>query len=315
MGTTQNWFVDHVHKALGKAEGAFSKPPRRAISVGTDLNSALSRALELAQSAQNENAIDRPETVRTIHHLSCMGGTLITKCVASMANTLVLNEIDFQSPIPTRKTTANFAPTDAVSLLRQGDTDVSTAVISKLFTDTVATLLGEERKCGRNLVLRDHSHGHFLWGPSVRAGPTLRDLLHDRFEVKSVVTIRDPVDSYVSMVKAGWHTHFHPSTFDEYCRRYLKFLESYRGVPVIKYEAFAARPKQVMRRMCRLLDLEYFADFKEVFDSFQFSGDSGRSSAVIATRKRAAEAENLRIEARSSNYYKTVIELTKYDAL
>lgn len=250
--------------------------------------------------------------VRTVHHLSCTGGTLVSKCIASMANTLVLNEVDFQSPIPSRNGFGNFAPTDAVSLLRQGDNDVGAEEIANLFADTVATLRHREWRRGRDLVLRDHTHSYFLWGEEVRDGPTMKEILETRFPVRALVTIRDPIDTFASIVKNEWHTHFRPSTFDEFCRRHLLFLKSYRDVPIIKYEAFVSQPKQIMKEICRVLELDYFEQFTGVFDSFDFSGDSGRSSGEISPRPRSEAAEALKEEARASRHYSDLISETGY---
>jgi len=292
---------------------ASTTPPSKAAKTASDqsVKDLLNDLVRLSTVAPLKSAMP----VRTIHHLSCTGGTMIAKCVASMANVLVLNEIDFQSPIPSRDGTANFAPTDAVSLLRQAGDDVSPDDIADLFATTIETLRDHEWRRGRDLVLRDHTHSHFLWGDDIRDGPTLKETLEARLPVLSLVTIRDPIDTYASIVKNGWHTHFQPSTFDEFCRRHLLFLERYKGVPIVKYEAFVSRPKQVMQKICRVLHLDYFESFIDVFDSFQFSGDSGRSGAIIERRPRSEAAEDLRDEAIASKHYSELLSKTDYVAM
>ena len=44
-----------------------------------------------------------------------------------------------------------------------------------------------------------------------------------------------------------------PATFDEYCRRYLAFLDAYAGVPVVRYEDFVASPQRAIERVADFL--------------------------------------------------------------
>jgi len=263
--------------------------------LGTDLNVKTGRLnksdtlpglLEECLSLCEKAGKQKSEPIRTIHHLSCTGGTLLAKCIASMPNVLVLNEVDPLSPLPFKRDKPSFTPTDMISLLRQGDSDISSDLIGRLFIHDLEIIREEQSKIGRSLVLRDHSHSHFLTGDTVAARPTLRDMIAQHFPIKSLVTVRDPVDSYLSMKKNGWHQHLTPPDFEEYCRRYLLFLEKYEGVEIIRYEDFVADPKATMRRICDVLELDYSDMFAEAFDTFQFSGDSGRSGGVIEARPR-----------------------------
>ncbi|MEO1475616.1 MAG: hypothetical protein AAFS13_04475, partial [Pseudomonadota bacterium] len=59
-------------------------PPSRAAKTasGQSVKDLLNDLVRLSDVAPLKSAMP----VRTIHHLSCTGGTMITKCVASMAN-------------------------------------------------------------------------------------------------------------------------------------------------------------------------------------------------------------------------------------
>ena len=274
-----------------------------------DIDDALSKALEL--SAPRPKPYEEP--VRTIHHLSCTGGTLLAKCIASMANVLLLNEIDFTSPLIMRGGKPAFSPTDIISLIRQGDDRADMRLIHDLFINDIALLRERQAKIGRALVLRDHSHSFFLTSGFNARQPTLYESVKARFPVKSIVSVRDPVDSYASMILKNWHEHFSPSNFDEYCRRYLVFLDRHQEIPVIKYEDFVARPKRSMQKICQLLSLDYFADFLDVFDSFSFSGDSGRKGSTIEKREQREIMPELQEEIMSSTYYVTLCGRLGYE--
>ena len=267
----------------------------------------------LSRLAEGTDVTENP--VRTVHHLSCTGGTLFAKCIAAMPNVLLLNEVDPLSSLPFRSGKPAFTPNDLVALVRQGDPAVSSDLVIRMFVEELAVLRQEQARIGRAMVLRDHSHSHFLTGNAIPDRPTLRELLSARFPVRSLVTVRDPVDSYLSMMEHGWHRHFDPPNFDEYCRRYLTFLESYTGVEIVRYEDFVAEPKSVMVNICRILGLVYSADFIENFDVFRFSGDSGRSGGAIAERPRRSLSDEFSNEIAKSENYKQLSLALSYNTI
>lgn len=279
-------------------------------AVGRSGSSTVSAARKSIKSLQKKfetrpRGMSGRPLVRTIHHLSCTGGTLITKCIASMANVIVLNEIDLQSSqVPSVRGQFPFTPTDMVALLRQGDRFVPDEELINLFLAGVQAIAEDERRRGRNLVLRDHTHSHFLTGSEPRSTPTLRELVCREFPTASIVTVRDPVESFLSMKKQNWHQSFEPSTFEEYCRRYLHFLHCYKTVKIIKYEDLVEAPQQVMQVICDELDLEYFEQFEEVYGVFRFSGDSGRRGrSGIASRPRRELEDSFIVEAGQAPSY------------
>jgi hypothetical protein len=272
--------------------------------------------LDQCVSLCKEAVLNESNSIRTIHHLSCTGGTLFCKCIASMPNVLMLNEVD---PLSVKVAGGDgkvpFAPTDMIALLRQGDPNISSGFITELFINDLAFIRGEQSKIGRSLVLRDHAHSHFLTGCELEERQTLREIVQARFPIKSIVTVRDPVDSYLSMRHQGWNRHFVPSTFDEYCRRYLLFLQRYNDVDVIKYEAFVAKATSVMRAICDLLSLDYSDMFMETFDVHRFSGDSGRRGGIIEMRPRRNMDKEFLMEAMESECYSELALRLDYDTV
>lgn len=237
----------------------------------------------------------------------------MSKCIASMTNVLLLNEIDYSSTITRRSKVPLFTPTDLISILHQSDADDDPDLIERIFIADISLLHAEQAKKGGVLVLRDHSHSHFLVNEVSLERQTLLELTRAHFPVKSIVSVRDPVDSYASMVLRDWHRHFRPSTFDEYCRRYLMFLERHAEAPIVKYEHFADDPADVMKKVCKLLALEFYSGFLDVFDSFRFSGDSGRGGTVIERRERRKFDPAYEAEIAQSEYYPELCERLEYE--
>jgi hypothetical protein len=127
------------------------------------------------------------------------------------------------------------------------------------------------------------------------------------------VTVRNPIDSYLSLLHNDW-VHFKPATFEEYCRRYMKFLDDHSGVPVVRYEDFVADPHRLMQRMCDALDLPFNSSFMGEFSRFKFSGDSGRSSDVIEPRSRREYGGDFYVEVRASKVFQDLARRLGYTA-
>lgn len=258
------------------------------------------------------------EPIRTIHHLSCTGGTLITKCLAAMPNVMVLNEADPLSTMKFKPENPDFTPTDMLALVRQGNHKVSEELLIQLFVQNLELLQSELALAGKRLLLRDHSHSHFLTGPEVGQRVSVLGMVAERFPTCSIVTVRNPLDSFLSlkaMTKAGGGIYFTPYTFDEYCRRYLLFLDAHEGLPIFKYETFVYEPAKTMEQMCADLRLSYSANFSETFDVFKFSGDSGRSGMTIEPRPRRSYDEATLDDARASGFYRLLVNRLGYEAV
>lgn len=255
-----------------------------------------------------------PEPVRTLHHFACTGGSLIAKCLAVMPNTQLLSEVDPLSPMLAgfREGRHSFTPTDMVNLARQSTRGIDDAVAVAMFQAELDVLREDCTRRGLRLVLRDHAHGHFCLGDAVPVRPTLRELACKGRPVLSALTVRHPLDSYLSLTGNGW-AMFQPRTLDEYSRRYHAFLDAYAGVPCLRYEDFLADPTTTMRQLCGYLDLPYNPEFQDIFDVILVTGDSGRSGSVIEARPRREIGETIAAEAAAAPDYRRLLRRLGYD--
>lgn len=255
-----------------------------------------------------------PEPIRTIHHFACTGGTLISKCVASMPNVQLLSEMEPFSTLMASSRKPDFSPTDMISLARNSTRGAGVQLSGELFHGALKVLYDDARARGLRLVLRDHAHSHYCHGDQSSCLSNLRDLVAARFPVLSIVTVRDPIDSFLSLQANNW-LHFEPSTFDEYCRRYIHFLRDYQGVEILHYEKFVDDPVGEMRKICALLDMPFNPTFQELFDAHSLSGDSGRSGGVIGKRDRRFVSSRLEEEIRCSSSHALLRSMLGYEAL
>ena len=261
-------------------------------------SSLVQQCIELTRAASTDD-----EPIRTLHHFACTGGTVISQCVAAMPNVQLLSEVDPLSPMgPSAKQTA-FLPTDMSALLKHGTRPVSRDLLVELFRAELGVAYREAGIQGNYLVIRDHSHSHFCTGDRIPERPSVRELVEKVAPALSLVTVRDPLDSFAALQVNKW-VGFQPSTFEEYCVRYLAFLDRHRGIPVMRYEDFVREPQKEMARACDALQLPYFDGFASLYSVFPLSGGSGRKFAEIRETPSRPERRELLPAAAASPHYR-----------
>ena len=268
-----------LHSAKKRLEAA----ARTCLIAQKDLEDMHARAPTPAHAPQPDAPL-----VRSIHHFACTGGTLITRHLAALPNVLTLSEID---PLSTfgQKPTADgrlFAPSDLLALLRHSPRAPDQKVLVSVFQEGLAALLRDTVRRGQHLLLRDHAHSQFCTDCDWRQRPTLLQMLAARYQSRALITVRHPLDSYLSLAANGWRG-FAPPTLAEYSRRYLAFLKAHAGLEIIRYEDFVAAPDATLARLCAALDLPVPTEaVTPLLPAFPLSGDSGRSGRKIAPRPR-----------------------------
>lgn len=268
----------------------------------------LQQCLELLK-AQDDLTV---EPIRTIHHFACTGGTLISKCIAAMPNVQLLSEIDPFSEIAPKQQSGAFVPTDMIGLLRQSSRGHDEESVAEIFRAEIKALYANCSKKGLRLVLREHAHSHYCVGDKVATHPCLRQLLPSELPSIGIVTVRHPIDSWMSLRNNNW-VHFEPGNIEEYSQRYLRFLDDYIDYSIFRYEEFVASPVTIAKQFSEALEISFSDDFQAVFSVLKISGDSGRSGSAIAPRTRFEVPDDLKAEASNSQAYGELCERLKYN--
>jgi hypothetical protein len=229
-----------------------------------------------------------------------------------MPNTRLLSEIAPLTTLLVDPIKPRFAPSDLILHMKTGLRPCDRDDIVAVFLAALATLSEQCRRRGERLVLRDHAHSHFCVGAEVPDYAPLHLMIAALAPVRGVVTVRHPLESYLSLLNNRWE-HHQPSGLDEYCRRYLAFLVAHDDLPRFRYEDFVADPDSVLRQICAALDLPFNSCAVEVFSLVQISGDSGRSGNLISSRPRRAIDESLRLTLAESAAYHDLCSRMGYD--
>ena len=251
-----------------------------------------------------------PEPLRTLHHFACTGGSLLSRCIEAQPNTMLLSEIDPFSTLG--RVNPGFAPTDTIRQAQLNLRSLPIEALEATFVGGVNSLYEELRQKGRRLVLRDHTHSHYCTSIDPFARPNVRDVLAKHFSLKSVVTVRHPIDSFISLRKNNW-VMYEPDTLEEYCRRYHLFLDAYPDTPIIHYEKFVDAPNVTGRKMLELLDLPYLENWQDWSSLIKVTGDSGRKGDQISPRPRKPLDQELIEACASSAAYQSLCDRLEYN--
>jgi hypothetical protein len=279
-------------------------------SLSSQLQDTESLLARCAQVVEKQNAEQKP-ILRVIHHFACSGGTLISKCLSSMPNVFLLSEVH---PISKNHigSKPKYLPSDITSLARYANVPEVDELAIKLFINNIVDTETFVRERGGILVLREHTHIDFCLGDKVSARSAVDDCLNTHFKLKHLVTVRNPIDAYMSLVVNGW-VQFTPPSFDEYCKRLLEFIKRYPNNTTVKYEDFVKHPDKKLQEICKILALPFDDRYRDVFDVFTVTGDSGRKSDNIEMRERRPIELTFLSEIKRSKNFRRVAKALKYE--
>ena len=304
-----------LHNELAKALELIKKKAKLKLPAADvndlQVNEALSLLDRCKKIVINSNV--KPK-LRIIHHLACSGGTLISKCLAAMPNIYLLSELHPTTTLHQGGGKPKFLPADITTQARYANVPDIDNLAWTLFNSNIIDTYHHVAKYAGTLIIRDHTHSDFCVGQEFREHSTIANALSGEFELLRIVTLRDPIDSYISLEKNNW-VHFSPKTFDEYCKRVWVYLSEYNDEQVFRYEDFVQNPKKIMEAITSSLDVSYDESFVDTFSIFQVTGDSGRSGDIIAPRERRELTVEEQKEFESSQYYKLIADRFNYNSM
>ncbi len=240
--------------------------------------------------------------IRSIHHFACTGGTLFSRCVAAMPNVCMFSELD---PLSTRELDPrkpSFAPTDVIRHLYYQSRPLPEAIYADTYKRAMSEVHGQLADVGLQLVIRDHPHSHYCIGDVVPERASHLSILREIADVQSVVTVRNPVESYLSLLSHKW-VSFEPTNFDEYCRRYLLFLDQHAGLEIFKYEDLVTETDRTLERLCSALSLEFVPGAGQLISAIRLTGDSGRGGHRISPLSTRPRPDAVKQEIAASAHY------------
>ncbi len=250
--------------------------------------------------------------IRTIHHLSCSGGSVVSKCIGAMPNTQIISEAH---PYHLRY---DFIPFDPLqTFLVQTSLKNNSKLLEKIFLRRLITAHGFAQELNLKIVLRDHTHSDYLYPVSIdniRNRASLLAVIQNHFQVQSVLTVRDPMNSYSSARKQNLLRKV--ISFEDYCSRFLLMIDTYKqaGAAIFRYEDFCDDPDTTLQAICAALDLTYSDQYAKTFYKIPMTGDSGRAARIkeIKPLKPRQMTDAFLNEAAASPAYQKIRQLFAY---
>jgi hypothetical protein len=311
MSSTFELFKQQIDEAVGIINQAqvIDNNDNNGLPVVGDLIDTQS-LLARCDAACENNEKEKP-TIRIIHHLACSGGTLISKCLSALPNTFLLSEVHPYTDLHLGSGKPKYLPSDILSLSKYANIPNIKQLAADIFISNIIKTNQHVSSYGGNLIIREHTHSDFCLGTKVVDKPVVFSLLEPYFQIKNIVTVRNPIDTYLSLVKNNWK-HFEPFNFEEYCKRFIQMIDSYSESDIYCYEDFVREPNLEMQKMCLSLDLPYSDYFIDIFELSNVTGDSGRTSSIISERARRDMSPEFLQEVQASKTLKYIIKKFNY---
>jgi Sulfotransferase family len=300
-------FQDEIESATDLLHGRLDLQVLQPDSPATPLPSLL----EQCQIMLDDVKIRATPPIRLLHHLACTGGTLISRCLACMPNINLLSEVD---PLSRQMEHLLFGPTDLILLAKKATRRPEDDLLIDIFLAGLDVIYQNTRRQGQDLVLRDHAHSQFTFGPDIPKRPFLDQIVGRTTPTLSLVTVRHPLDTFISLDKNDWR-HFSPFTLEEYAQRTLAFLDHYKGHPIFRYEDFVLDPESQLQQMCDHLQLRYIPDFRMTFSAITISGGSGRGGWRIEPLPRKPIPDQIAAQLHNNSSYDTLCARLGYDTM
>lgn len=193
--------------------------------------------------------------LRIVHNLARSGGTLISRCLGSMTGVAVLSEIH---PMAAHMMNPVAQAKHWFGLLSDEDCARGTTG----FDDAIELIAQRSTERGMQLVIREWTHWDYIGQPFVekpRNRSLLADILQSRFRLLQAAIVRHPIDQWLSLRELALiHGKVGLGSYLEGYRRYADLCVQ---TGFVRYEDFTAAPQEQIASLCKLLELNYDADF------------------------------------------------------
>ena len=232
--------------------------------------------------------------IRLVHHWACSGGTIISRSLAQLPRVVLLSEVHPLAHLRLHAPINSYQPTDVIQQLSLARNGRDPALCIAAWQGSILALQAAISQQNKILVLRSHSHIDFFCGGLAAEESMVSRSLRPNAALLELLTVRHPLDSWLSILTNGWHQHFAGANFTSFCRRALRMLDACPAMPWLRYEEFSLNPAAALQEIAVVLQLDPGNNDLRNHDiqAIQLSGDSGRRADVISARPRRPVPNN-----------------------
>ena len=273
----------------------------------------------------------------TIHHACCTGGSIISQILASATNSILISEINPFQSIRDKRIEPFFDPTAILWHLVYNSKEISNTHKLKYFFCQLDISIEHAKGLQKNLLLRDHTHSTFNFSDkdilfmnkklgsqfleAIRYFYALKSKDFDFIQIKPIISIRHPLDSFIAARKKGWLLPYCGGgeiNLENYCKGILKFqnyMEQEKSAKVIRYEDICINISDCLKKTFFDLNIDYQIPSLDEINLIKVTGKSGRKTENISLRERLIEDvdNELKNQIEVSKYYKEYCKLNKYN--
>ena len=272
----------------------------------------------------------------TLHHGAATGGSVVAQVLSAATNSILTSELNPFSAIRDQRARPQYDPTAMLWHLTYNSSEIDSISKLKYFICQLDISITHVRKLSKNLLIRDHTHTTFNFSDddinffgkksysllldSIKYFYDTKDILLRFPRLNPILSIRHPIDSYISLLEKNWQTPYckNTNTFDEYCKSMIK-LQSYmvekEYAKVIRYEDICCRMNESLDAIFKDLNISYIIPSLDQINSIKVTGKSGRKSNNISLRERRYESisKTLFSEINDSENYAEYCKINKYN--
>ncbi len=204
---------------------------------------------------------DARPTLRLVHHLARTGGTLMSRCLASMSGVTLLSEIHPRGAEVALQFDPLFQAQYWFKLLSGREVDRLRAESPRLAAriEAIRARAAQRDEC---LVLRDWNHPDFMPFPGLgepSGCSRLAEAVESEFRLVRAATVRHPLPQWLSWQRYSPESGISLERFMRGCRR---FAEIAVEIGFVRYEDFLADASLRLHELADLLELEFDDQFK-----------------------------------------------------
>lgn len=271
-------------------------------------------ALEAPGHAAVRTGASKP-CLRIVHHLARSGGTLFSRCIASMNGVRLLSEIH---PLAVELFNPLGQALSWYGLFDREDIERFRRMGEIRFSDAIAAIAERVGQRGGTLVIREWSHLDFMGVPyrrEVGYDSMLVRLLEPMFPLRRLATVRHPVDQWLSCM--NFPSLAQSLTRSRFLHGYRRFAELAAEVGFLRYEDLCGAPEATMRELCDRLDIVYDPGFLDRHAGWKrVTGDTagaGRASGRVRRLERRPCPADVLIAFERDPDYRASLDLLGYD--
>ncbi|MDH5300721.1 MAG: hypothetical protein OEW58_05095, partial [Gammaproteobacteria bacterium] len=249
--------------------------------------------------------------IAAIYHLARTGGTLISKCIACIPGNFLLSEINPSFSVANPAEQAQswfdiFSKNEFEELLKETN-----------YENIITEIRNRVSKNGGKLIIRDWTHIDFTGIPFTTPSYQLKqkNSLGNLFNLHDIATVRHPIDSYLSLNNLKIVNG--RISVKSYLEGANKFAIEAKNIGFIRYEDFCHSPDDILKRICKSLNIFYSDEYKTNFYKYErITGETtgGRSSDTIKVPKRPNIQPALEKEFKENPLYWDTLEILGYDS-